>query len=346
MILCPSHVLARLSGGIGCFNDPTHPLALSIPDTPDTSLLAMQDQAVMQDEAGCALIVAAPHDAPLLTRLLTSSQTPMTEGATQTTYKRGLDFWMVYVSNLVVDMLSVLDVVSHLFTVTHVPSPTSPGASADGRFDCTPDDRRSPQRNGLYLGWQRLHCRIHSYNSLRRRPRLRFWSQTCSPCFHPHLCCWLCDLWGGTEHEHAHRWPRYAAIQGAMDRIRLRHHQLSRALVAEVVCRSPRSFMRTWYPSLSVESSRESLPRECTPQLRRILVNLSIAYGLWDGMYASTRINDTDVLFVAQLDPLSEVHWQTQVLGDGCSTSIYLSVVLRSSSPPSSCACTRPSLRW
>ena len=31
---------------------------------------------------------------------------------TQTTYKRGLDFWMVYVSNLVVDMLSVLDVVS------------------------------------------------------------------------------------------------------------------------------------------------------------------------------------------------------------------------------------------
>ncbi|TFK91566.1 iron permease [Polyporus arcularius HHB13444] len=36
----------------------------------------------------------------------------MTEGATQTTYKRGLDFWMVYVSNLVVDMLSVLDVMA------------------------------------------------------------------------------------------------------------------------------------------------------------------------------------------------------------------------------------------
>ncbi|KAI0667877.1 iron permease [Trametes maxima] len=32
--------------------------------------------------------------------------------ATQTTYERGLDFWMVYVSNLVVDMLSVLDVMA------------------------------------------------------------------------------------------------------------------------------------------------------------------------------------------------------------------------------------------
>ena len=30
----------------------------------------------------------------------------------KTSYKRGFDFWMVYVSNLVVDMLSVLDVVS------------------------------------------------------------------------------------------------------------------------------------------------------------------------------------------------------------------------------------------
>ncbi|KAI0763297.1 iron permease [Trametes elegans] len=35
----------------------------------------------------------------------------MTEG-TRTTYERGLDFWMVYVSNLVVDMLSVLDVMA------------------------------------------------------------------------------------------------------------------------------------------------------------------------------------------------------------------------------------------
>ncbi|KAI0654620.1 iron permease [Cubamyces menziesii] len=31
---------------------------------------------------------------------------------TQTTYERGVDFWMVYVSNLVVDMLSVLDVMA------------------------------------------------------------------------------------------------------------------------------------------------------------------------------------------------------------------------------------------
>ena len=31
------------------------------------------------------------------------------------TYERGLDFWMVFVSNLVIDMLSVLDVVSPVF---------------------------------------------------------------------------------------------------------------------------------------------------------------------------------------------------------------------------------------
>lgn len=41
-----------------------------------------------------------------------ASGTTIATKVEQATYRRGLDFWMVYVSNLVVDMLSVLDTVS------------------------------------------------------------------------------------------------------------------------------------------------------------------------------------------------------------------------------------------
>lgn len=87
------------------------------------------------------------------------------EGTTQPTYKRGLDFWMVYVSNLVVDMLSVLDVVSTrpINPFVHL----SNAYTADGRLNCPPNNRGPLEWDGLHLGWERLHCRFHRHHSFR-----------------------------------------------------------------------------------------------------------------------------------------------------------------------------------
>ena len=45
--------------------------------------------------------------------------TPAEDQELKTVYTRGLDFWMVYVSNLMVDMLSVLDTVYTCSSIHH-----------------------------------------------------------------------------------------------------------------------------------------------------------------------------------------------------------------------------------
>lgn len=86
--------------------------------------------------------------------------------------KRNFAFWMVFVANLTVDMLSALDLVRRDIAFTSERRNLTRLAISDRRLDCSPNDSRAPPRNRLYLGRKRLHHRFNRYPSSRRRSRL------------------------------------------------------------------------------------------------------------------------------------------------------------------------------
>ena len=129
--------------------------------------------------------------------------------------RRGIGFWMVIASNLVIDLLSVLDLVDiSSFRLRHPADHLS--VNVDGGIDGSSYYCRPSPRHRLHLAWKCVHHRIDCRDSSCGRPRIRIRSQTRPAFFRPHLRHWLGYLWCCAEHEHAHSREKY--VQGLPSR--------------------------------------------------------------------------------------------------------------------------------
>ena len=124
-------------------------------------------------------------------------------------FKRGFSFWMVYVSNLVVDMLSALDLVS-FFAICA--SGCCRALLCATLVDCcsyrVADNSGRTTWDGLRVGGERLRHRVHRRPPLHRQPCVRVREKAGPPCVHSDVRHRVRHLRRRAEHEHAHSWTK------------------------------------------------------------------------------------------------------------------------------------------
>ena len=119
-------------------------------------------------------------------------------------FKRGFNFWMVYVSNLVVDMLSALDLVSVPFAHLRACHSSDQRSFVDRYRHRVADNSWGVTRHRLRMGGERLRHRVHRGPPFHWQPRVRVRQKTSPPRVYRHLCHRVRHLGGSPEHEHAH----------------------------------------------------------------------------------------------------------------------------------------------
>ena len=224
------------------------------------------------------------RNARIPAEVLVSSQPTVESGIETTTqYKRGFDFWMVFIANLTVDMLSALDLVGSITVVAIRKTHTF-------HIDCGVYSIAyhcgSSPRYGLYMGRKRVHNRIYGCITPCRRTGLNFREKADIA----HVCVFIRPriryIRCSTEHDHVDSWPWSVILRFFYSYTRriLTCLQQFKGLVAAGACLSQRSSTLISCRSRRGENSKALLHRSYAV---RIVFgdnsDVSVVFGLWHG---------------------------------------------------------------